>query len=395
MKRIAVICAKPNNNPGMQSVDLSFHVLSKRLDATVKFFCMPHPESVGATLFLPDFPITYLDGAPRFDEILESDVIVYWGDFLHASYYHRDLTRLLMRAGLVLESSDGLSLCRKWFLQGQSPDSVLSKVLSFGTSMVATSQADYLDEFYFRDLRRFACGVRRMWAREVLSALKVGHLRRDYATSHLGADCALLLRPGDLDFLPAGKWSADLQPGTRVGIFFGGRTNLQPEIVLPFVDELCRNLKTEPEWLPWLVKSPHVYAKFLGHVPLRNTSCLLGDLFASLSKYDFIVTDTYHLCVNAWNAGTPAICLGSFDPYRKSTLGDKKKEILYSMYEASDFHINVELLADQAARQAAVAALTHLLDERTAATAIHGRIRAHTDCVKLDLVSTIEEMLGA
>ena len=65
-------------------------------------------------------------------------------------------------------------------------------------------------------------------------------------------------------------------------------------------------------------------------------------MLSSLSGYRCIITDTYHVCVNAWRMGIPAICIGEGGGKVSTSINDKKKEILYDMYGARRFYLFLE-----------------------------------------------------
>jgi hypothetical protein len=69
-----------------------------------------------------------------------------------------------------------------------------------------------------------------------------------------------------------------------------------------------------------------------------------GELLSKLSGYKYIVTDTYHLCINAWRMGIPAICIGEGTLMASHSLSDKKKEVLFEMYDARQYYVYGESL---------------------------------------------------
>ena len=58
----------------------------------------------------------------------------------------------------------------------------------------------------------------------------------------------------------------------------------------------------------------------------------LGALIEVIKQSDFIITDTYHLCVNAMRLGVPVLGIGLDEKDQKGTLGDFKKAVLFSMF---------------------------------------------------------------
>jgi hypothetical protein len=103
---------------------------------------------------------------------------------------------------------------------------------------------------------------------------------------------------------------------------------------------VARRMGEDISWLHWLWtrRELRVAARFLGfdikpHFPQP------GEALSALSGYRFIITDTYHLCVNAWRMGIPAICVASGAVKSSTSLEDKKKEVLFETYGARDFYV--------------------------------------------------------
>ena len=61
-----------------------------------------------------------------------------------------------------------------------------------------------------------------------------------------------------------------------------------------------------------------------------------------------IVTDTYHICVNAWNLGIPAICiiddLGEAVEVNSGQQAPDKRIVFYWSYQLTDFLISASQL---------------------------------------------------
>jgi len=86
-----------------------------------------------------------------------------------------------------------------------------------------------------------------------------------------------------------------------------------------------------------------------------------ADMNVEILRYRAIVTDTYHVCVNAWNLGRPGHL-----PYRarvfageeRQLFGDSlaprdKRAVFMSMYDALDFLVGTEELQSGERRSAA------------------------------------------
>ena len=114
----------------------------------------------------------------------------------------------------------------------------------------------------------------------------------------------------------------------------------------------------------------------------------LGDLYTALSRCRFVITDAYHLCVNAWRQGIPAVCVGTGGS-SLVRFHEKKKETFHLMYDASRFYVFTE---DLSANSSPLAVATALCDAdlvRSIAT----RIRAHAVAAEQALVGELRAML--
>lgn len=90
-------------------------------------------------------------------------------------------------------------------------------------------------------------------------------------------------------------------------------------------------------------------------VDVRPDLATLGDLLAALPQYHFIISDTYHLCVNAWRVGTPAvgICGAATRSIagRILSLNDSKKHVFSVANEAMDLYLATSLDAEEVSKQ--------------------------------------------
>ena len=117
-------------------------------------------------------------------------------------------------------------------------------------------------------------------------------------------------------------------------------------------------------------------------------------ILSELSGYRYIITDTYHLAVNAWRMGIPAICIGMAVDTSQHSLSDKKKEILYEMIGARRFYTYSERLRiggnGFACAKQAVAALRDesLIDE------VIANIRAHQETSRERLGVALRNAIG-
>jgi hypothetical protein len=105
------------------------------------------------------------------------------------------------------------------------------------------------------------------------------------------------------------------------------------------------------------------------------------------------VTDTYHLSVNAWRMGVPAACIGRGTDARFDPLTDKKKEILFSMYRASDYYVFAEAL-DAFGSRGQAARIAGRLSDKNAANTVRQDIGRHQVVAHDRLTSAVNAISG-
>jgi hypothetical protein len=416
--RIAVIAA-PNPgylNAGMLTVDMAAAAVLKRAvpHAAVSWYTLHPPDQLGAVHQYIDpreLPFDWRPLIGGFDEVCDHDAIVLWGDFLQARHYFVEdaLDRLRQGAGQPLSSESALEMLYRCLLFGRAPMSVLRKVFIFGSTILFNRQTDYSVDRYGEHLCRLLGNCGGVWAREPVSAAKIQHLRQDYTSMPLGTDPAFLLRDEDLAVLSTTSW-IDQTFADRVGLFFGTRTR-PPLTLTRFLRQATRQLGLHLEWLPWfpahelLQAVPRRWSRTparaaylmlaqrrIARLMSRGTWYTAGDLLAAVGRYRFVVTDTYHLCVNAWRAGTPAICFANLEasPFQRS-LDDYKKRVLYDMYDATDFYFGTSSLRTPAGARRALDRLLRVVTDGTLVTAVTRRIATHARHVEQAVATRLSE----
>lgn len=407
--RIAVVCA-PNvryYNTGMLTVDLAAAGFLRRH--------VPAAQVTWLTLFPPDITGTPLDNsldpsllpfrwyslASAADTLRTSDLILLWGDFQQARHYLVSQVERWQRFYPGTQADPLTEIIRLLLLRDQDA-ATLRKVLVVGSTLMMNRQSDYADPCYEEALLRLLCGARLVLMRDPLSAAKVANLTGRHHEGFLGADPALLLTTEDSACLPTSVWSTALPAGERAGIFYGARVPIWPG-VHEFCCGLARAIGCDPEWFPWLPGTetgPHGQRRLgtrarralQGLLPgkqtglttvVRGDPCSAGDRLAALGKYRLIITDTYHLCVNAWRLGIPAVCLGApgFRLQGLGTLNDLKKELFYRMYEASDLYVDAGALRYAPRRAAEIDRLTAMLNDPIMLDSIVQRLRLQVQAV--------------
>jgi hypothetical protein len=406
---VHVLCAPPNGtNPGMTSVDLAFHTVAEAAGVDrVRYWRLwdqsewheppggSHRQDDG-TFLDHDSELTYELVRGRLDEFLDARCVVYWGDFLHMAVYQRHMTHVLThRTGVYADEAEASdAVARHLLLRGQ-PRSTLDRVLSYGTTLSFNTARDYATA-YGHDLEHFLGGARHVWHRDSYSALVAQTARRPREETCKATDAGFLLGPRD-----------HRPRGDTLGVFIG-RSELQPESVGRFGSALSRRLGLTPLWIPWGHEpgfwpmqhrrrfrlawpglEHHAAAPTLPQRARSLTQAALGrhaptpplgsrDLFDLLAGCSLVLTDTYHLAVNAWRLGTPAICLvdrpsgpWSVNSGERSMRRDKRED-LYSQLDAGPLLVDASTLGLNP-RRALEDVIGHL-DDSQALEVIHQRV---------------------
>jgi hypothetical protein len=172
--------------------------------------------------------------------------------------------------------------------------------------------------------------------------------------------------------------------------------------------ELARQTGCEPSWMPWGDSGAFPYLDAISRVgpigalvraeaaPPNSTI----EALRNIMQCRFIVTDTYHVCVNAWSLGIPAVCLidSAEGPQRSVNAGDPmaardKRHVFMSMYDALDFAVPMIELGDRKQRAARLSSLLDLFGSGQEIAEVHARIRAHAAWARASLLREMETML--
>jgi hypothetical protein len=184
-----------------------------------------------------------------------------------------------------------------------------------------------------------------------------------------GVDCALLLEP-----LRPADGARPRRRSRICGVFFGRSIRLRRS--RRFAEALSDRMKAEIRPIAW----------FDPQIPFEQK-------IEALAGCDFVVTDTYHLAVNAWREGVPAVCIGAGAERRVGTLTDKKKEVFYLGYGARPFYVFLESIRGDDALLAEAERVAGLLSGPTLAQAVIARMRDHARRVEQDLAASLKTLL--
>jgi hypothetical protein len=292
----------------MQSVNYAFKYISEKygFSKNVVYYKLFEDGSCHEN----NVPVIKFEILPEnLDFLKKSKKILFWGDFLHMLQYQSAISNKLVLLHLNKDYQSAYQRVREVFLLENCETKIFKKVYSFGTTFLFNSMNDFQDIEYSNSLERFIRNSHRVWVRDIISAIKISHLKNDYNTNLLGVDCSLLINPHSIFKKKEKKISEK-----RIGIFLGRTINYSSKI-LSFTFEIANRIKYSYNWINWGDSKAFPSLNNL-NIKEIETSINGFDLngnqdtektLLNLLDYSLIITDTYHLCVNSWNLGIPAI----------------------------------------------------------------------------------------
>lgn len=427
MKRISVVTAGNPGfwNAGMLTVELAFADLCRQSvpEASVEWFVPYDGDLVKlkSRPYVVESDLPFKSKVVREDcgDLVDSDLIVFWGDFLQARHYMAgEAAPRLIKAGVATNHQDAMNQLGRILLLSSAPDHVIEKTIIAGSTILMNRQSDYLDPAYGPAFLRLIRDAKGVWMRDAISAVKVAQFRNSGAEVQQGVDCAFLLTDETIDSMPRTRWSEGIGNKDKIGIFLGGRTSLPSSAAIEFLREFSSRSGCDLDWFPWFgfdypsyvkatdfLVSPRALINYrLNRKKIKqymrsDPSYTIGDLLGALKRYKFVITDTYHVCVNSWRAGTPAICISSSKPVSSAapeslSLTDFKKLVLYSMYDALDYYVESDDLTDGKRRERRLSVLLEMMGERSVSDAISGRIGRHSEEMRSRMARQMREVLG-
>ena len=363
-----------------------------------------------------DSRITYRSLRGNLSEALDARCLIYWGDFLHmATYQRQNLEVLTRRMRAYSDEAEAAGVVAEHLMLRGRSRADLERVISFGSTLSFNAAGDYAGD-YGKDLHQFLSRVHRVWLRDSYSAQVAGVARAPRDELCKGVDAALLLRNNT--------------SGARnqaLGVFFG-RSALQPEPLARFSQRLTKRLGFRPAWIPWghepafwpmnrrkrfriawpalehEVVDPHISARAMTYVDAVRgrgsgpAAPSADQLLEQLSSCALVVTDTYHLALNAWRVGTPAVCVvdrpGAAWDVNSGGIGggrDKRTD-LYSQLDALPLLVDGTRLWVGA--ESAVDGVCAYLANTANLNVTHQRLAALTEQSRGMLIGAIRDRLG-
>lgn len=308
--RYAVICAAHTGNSGMYSVDEAARHFFGQRDADYTLFVAQKDKrgNFDSYEFLTD--LKHLDSYTH---------IVYWGDFLNnPAYGYQDFARRSKKWGLAKTHAEAVVQWKRVF----SPRSAIPgvKIYSVGSNFQhnfaeVTPKATHL-------LKRLERSFEKLYLRDTFS---FQNLTRHVSFPNiekvaLGMDCAFLQEP------PIMKNDEDIS-GTFA--YYFRRSKLKDTSRLIRILEETTGLQGVElkSWIP---------------LPTGRWEDSFNALKGEINRSSFVLTDTYHVCVNAMHSRRPVVGVGRQRGQQVGTLGDFKKRVLFEMFDLGRFYYELD-----------------------------------------------------
>ena len=350
MSDISVILASSIGfrNSGMFSVDYSaFNFFSENFNGSkVKLYVFNLSDR-------SDYP--YEDIMPydnyvkinksNIKDVYNSDLIVYWSDFFHSRHFIDEFME-----GYVFTEDDRpeqTDLFYKFFFLEGADDSIYNKTITFGNSLMFIKPEHFTrDDRYSINFKNFYSKIKISMPRDPES---VNNLRSTVKSNCIqGCDPAFFLKPDDPELERCG-----------VGVFIGRRSKIKIIDILR-IKTFAKMNSLDVGWVDWMINTESLVERslkdpsqawnlFLHHlmsVIFNSRKCEYENDFTSLSRYSIVVTDTYHLCINAIKSGTPVFCIGDDEKVYKSAATDNcslKKKVLFDIMHMSNCYGDVSV----------------------------------------------------
>lgn len=321
--KIAVICAYNPANAGMYSVDLAaWKFFSSRecdFDLFVSQFWSRRPARLANRLGLyritrPQTKAHGLTYRLYHDPVQLTDYshVVYWGDFTNNPVYGvEDFTNWHIKFGYASTRAAAMD---KWkalcALTGGKP---AARVVSAGQNF----QNDYkAREENFSDVfDSLAMHFDHILPRDPYSVANLSAILPTNAPANVeqGLDCAFLLD----------EHAERKETGTFCYHF--ARSGFADVAGLVQLVEAATGLRP-------------VHLQKWFRLPADTGASDFARMRQEMLGASFVLTDTYHVCVNALTEGVPTYCLGRATAGQLGTLGDFKKKVLFDMMQAEAFY---------------------------------------------------------
>lgn len=309
MPHVGVICAYNPGNDGMSTVDRAARQFFAHLGVPATFI---HLQRNRTEFFKPYRLVRKVDDLRAFSHV------IYWGDFQNNPLY--GATDFCSREIRWRRSDDESQAMEFWRRMSLDLPGLLGPdvpVASIGNCFLGC-EAYASDPAMVESFRRFTGETRLIVPREHQSVLALGSLAGESRPGNViaGLDAAFL-----------GTWGELGAGGPNYFAYCCARSDVDLRSEDLGAIEAATGLPARP--LGWRSSG-------ISPVPtLRHKVSLIG-------RAAFVLTDYFHVCVNALNLGVPVICISRVGGAMRGTLSDAKKRAMLDRVGATSMLVEVD-----------------------------------------------------
>jgi hypothetical protein len=308
MKNVAVVCAFNPGNTGMYSVDLA----ASRFMQTLRT-----PHTLINFQSRPWRPVAGFRTLRDTRELAKFTHVLFWGDFQNNPVYGvNDFAKRELKFGYAASTEDAISNWTKLHLD-ISDRLHAAKVASIGNCFLGAVSA-IAGTTLASSLRNFVQNAAAILPRETQSKNQLIDASEDSRNISTGLDTAFLL---DVPLV------GNFRDKQNIGFCFArsGIVDIEAGLV-----EIAKATGLPTVAIPWTVGD-------------RKTSYkkTFSQAFEAMATCRVVITDVYHLTVNALNSGRPVICLSQGAAAAPSSVADSKKHALAEQIGISDLHVTL------------------------------------------------------
>jgi len=330
--KIAVVCAYNPGNSGMYSVDLAAVDFFSSIDCEFNLFMTQSPMRGIGTL-KKYIPTRFLQlkkvkiGTMTFrllkdlEQLNGYSHIVYWGDFINNPVYGKhDFSVRDVFFGISETETEAFQRWIKLFAPENLNPNI--KIASIGNNF--QHKFDIEDTDTNSVFNTFERNFDLILPRDSYSLDNLRQFLPNLPPSKLdaGIDCAFLLHKN--------------QAAKKMNQFACLFKRTQLDDIGSLIEGLNRHTGLSSTRLDnWLSLKRHSADKMF-NTNIETVACST-----------FVLTDTYHVCVNAMRLGVPVFAIGRKSKNQEGTVGDFKKKTLFEMFNASQFYFTIDENEDE------------------------------------------------
>lgn len=420
-KKVIVHCAPcgvgTGANLGMLTVDFAIHNILKEynLSKTVEIWSpwsAYNDSSEGKYLSKKDnFNLKHHYGFDMHKMLNDGDSILFWGDFQWGNDYQVQSSIRLIQQNIGYSRDNALyETANRFMLRNHFRNNTNLDIMTYGTTLFQNRLQDYQETTYRENLEWLIKNASFIKFRDPYSAMVCETIKEEYNENFLGLDAALLNTKQELLGLPTCDFSNQFV--NKIGFYFGRSTSAFPKYqVLRFMNQLSSQLGKKLINIPWsyfagkgLFSTPfdRILRFFGNSVPLDDTSDFkTGDIIGALSKCSLIITDTYHVAINAIALGIPVVMIPEFRPkrMRDANMGyveswRDKRVLLFQSNFLNDLMVLPDLLKNKTYRKKKIALIQAIVENEKEVAQLYNPIHKKAKAERKVLGQSLRERIN-